>query len=141
MSVPHHNNISQAEYDAARVYILNHVKRHSRYVNGRILGNPYVYYKELAHLLGFTIDSEHDGDRLGWVAGEASELEYPVHHVLIGSLVVSVDYMRPGPGFYWLAQQKGLFIIPGKKPDPDGKPELNFWARHVEEVVKYYGGH
>ena len=138
--VPHHSNISAAEYEQARKFILSSVKNNSRYVNGKVLGNHYIFYKDLADLLGFTIDSAHDGDRMGWVAGEASELEFSKHRVLIGALVISRDFRRPGMGFYWLAQQKKLFIVPGTKPDPDGLVELNFWARHVEQVVKYYGG-
>lgn len=140
MAVPHHDDISQAEYDLARKFILKKVKTHGRYVNGRAIGNVYVNYKDLADLLGYTIESEFDGDRLGWVAGEASEIEFPAHKVLIGALVVSKEYKRPGPGFYWLAQQKGLFSIPGKKPNPDGLPELTFWSQHVNEIVKHYGG-
>jgi hypothetical protein len=128
------------EIERTRDFIIKSIHKNSRFVHGKVLGNPYVFYKDIGDLLGYTIESETDGDRLGYPAGAASELEFPVSGLLISAVVISVEYRRPGKGFYNLAQDRGLFTIPkGHKANADGMAELTFWKNHVDAIVQYYG--
>lgn len=136
--VPHHDDLSEKELKSARKLLLTNLRK-GRLLNGQVVGNCFTSYKDLADLLGYTIDSEQDGDRLGWVAGGASEIEYPKHNLLIGASVISKEFKRPGVGFYKLAEQLGLFVIPGKRVNPDGLPELTFFAEHMRKLIKVYG--
>lgn len=132
------SSFTQEEIKEAHEFVISKIRKNSRFVNGKVLGNPYVFYKEIADLLGYQIESEGDGDRLGIIAGDISNLEFAKTGLLISAVVVSKEYMRPGAGFYGLAGDKGLFQINGK-PDADGIAELTFWKQHVDKIVQKYG--
>jgi hypothetical protein len=127
------------EIALTKTHIIKAVHTKSRFVNGQVLGDPFVFYKDIAALLGYEIESEGDGDRLGIVSGQASELEFPNSKLLISAVVVSVDFRRPGAGFYELADRLGLFHKTSKRANPDGIDELRFWKQHVSDIVKKYG--
>lgn len=129
---------STEQIDKTRSFIIKSIKDNSRFVNGKVLGSPYVFYKDIAKLLNCEIESEGDGDRLGLVAAEASKLEFQKHKLLISAVVVSQEFRRPGGGFYRFSSDMGLFPLNGK-PDPDGLKELQFWCKHIEKIVEYYG--
>ncbi len=132
------NTFTDEEVDIARKYVLSQIRRYSRFKNGKKLGNPFVFYKDVLAQIGYYIESEHDGDRAGILAARISEAEFSEHGVLIGAVIVSQEYRRPGPGFYVFAEENGLFNCHGNA-DPDGARELNFWDQHVTEIVRHYG--
>lgn len=119
--------------------ILHRVHQNSRFVNGRVLGNPYISYKDILAPLGYVIETEYDGDRAGYLAGHVSRLEFDETGLLLSAVVVSIDGLRPGIGFYDLAEAVGLFNKHGKKADPDGLSEITFWNNQVTDIVKRYG--
>jgi hypothetical protein len=133
------DTFSNEQIDNVRLFLIKHLREKGRMVGDKRLGNVYLYYKDIANLLNMEIESESDGDRLGIVLYEASKVEFLKHQLLITALVISKEYRRPGAGFYILAEEVGLFQIPGRKADPDGALELAFWDKHVTELVRAYG--
>ena len=109
-----------------------------RVVGGKVVGNPFVTYMQLAACVGYTIDDEYDGIRVGGLAGEISRESFDADGVMLSALVVSQDAFTPGAGFYTWAQELGLFPG-GFRPDPDGTRELGFWNAHVIQIVHLYG--
>jgi hypothetical protein len=133
------NSFTAEEIEIVRKFIIKAIHQNSRFVNGKVLGNPYIFYKDVLVQLEYVIESEHDGDRVGILVGEASIAEFQTSKLLISAVVVSKEYRRPGSGFYQLAENKGLFNN-SKKINPDGLRELTFWNQHVSQIVQYYGG-
>ena len=133
------SDFTDEEIEMVRKFILNHIKTNSRWVHGKRLGNPFIFYKTIGNLLGYYIESSHDGDRLGIVVGEASRAEFPQKQLLISAVVVSEEYRRPGAGFYVFADEMGIYSTGGVKPNPDGAAELTWWDDHVNKIVQAYG--
>ena len=135
MAVP--STFTKQELKDGLAKIKSAIKK-GRCKNGRIMGNPYIFYSDLLPL-GYHIESKLDSHNAGVYAGLISEMEYEDSGLLISAVVVSKEFLRPGKGFYHLAQDYGLFTIPSIEPDADGIVELTFWAKHVGEIVEYYG--
>jgi hypothetical protein len=133
------SNFTVEDVKHSRNFLISNIVNNSRFVNKQVLGNPFVFYKDLAAFLSYQIESESDGDRMGIISGLISELEFSKTGLLLSAILISKEYMRPGPGFYKLASSKGLFQINGKKPDPDGLDELDFWNNQVKKIVEQYG--
>jgi hypothetical protein len=134
-AVPTHFTIS--EIRKAYRFVLKAASR-GRLVGGNVVGNPFVTYKELAAVVGYTIDDEYDGDRVGALAGEVSQISFNDDGVMLSALVVSQEFRRPGKGFYTFAQELGL-LPAGFQPDPEGAREDAFWISHVTQVIRIYG--
>jgi hypothetical protein len=131
------NSFSQQGISEARNFIIAGITG-TRLVGNNIRGNPFVTYGDLARHLGYEIESEHDGDRVGILAGAVSRMEHNLFKgPLISAVVVDRIYQRPGRGFWVLGQQFNLF--PDKIIDPDGIDELMFWQEHLKASVKKYG--
>jgi len=130
---------TQEEIKKAYDYVISKVKKNSRFVGNKVLGSPYVYYKEIADLLNYEIECEGDGDRLGIISGEISNLEIQESGLLLSAVIISKNYKRPGSGFYLFATNKGYFNLPDRKLSPDGYEELDFWNKQVTSIVKRYG--
>lgn len=133
------SEFSARKIEAVRKHLIMRLKA-TRLRNGRAPGNVYLYYRDIADLLGYEIECESDGDRIGIVLANASRVEFPSSQLIIASIVVSVDFRRPGIGFYDLAEELGLFQIPGgRRANPDGAAELAFWNSQVTALVLEYG--
>jgi hypothetical protein len=131
------NSFSQEEIIKARNYIIDGIKG-TRLVGDNIRGDPFVTYGELSKHVGYEIENEHDGDRVGILAGVVSRLEYESFKgPLISAVVVDKINRRPGKGFWSLGQQLKLFRI--KMIDPNGIDELLFWQEQLKESIKKYG--
>jgi hypothetical protein len=111
-------------------------------------GNPFVTYKEIAENLGYTLDDEWDGDRVGILAAMVAEQQLALGKPLMSCLVVRAPNRIegqgrivspiPGHGFYVYAAQVGLF--PKKSHyDIEGTSELAFWRQQVESCVREWG--
>ncbi len=134
-AVPAH--FTSSEVRKAHRFVLAAASR-GRLVGGKVVGNPFVTYKELAACVGYTIDDEYDGIRVGGLAGEISQVSFDADGVMLSALVVSQENRTPGAGFYTWAQELGIFPG-GFQPDPNGMRELGFWTSHVAQVVQLYG--
>jgi len=133
------NTFTDKEIEETRKLIIRWVHQNSRFVNGKVLGNPYISYRDILAPLGYIIETESDGDRAGILAGQVSRLEFKETGLILSAVVVSIEGLRPGIGFYPLAEALGLFKSPGRKTDPDGMAELTFWNGHITDIVKRYG--
>jgi hypothetical protein len=132
------NNFSLVEISDAREFVIDGIKG-TRLVGSNIRGDPFVTYGELVKHLGYEIESEHDGDRAGIIAGALSRLEHEQFNgPLLSAVVVDKIYQRPGKGFWSLGYELGLFI-PSGPIDPDGIKELIFWQDQLKESVRKYG--
>jgi hypothetical protein len=132
------SNFSLVEISEARRFIIDGIKG-IRLVGNNIRGDPFITYGELTKYLGYEIESEHDGDRAGILAGAVSRLEHEQFKgPLLSAVVVDKTYQRPGKGFWTLGYELGLFSPTGPI-DPDGIPELMFWQEHLKESVRKYG--
>jgi hypothetical protein len=127
------------EIEKTRQFLIDHVRKNSYIRNGTVKGNPLVPYKDVASFLGYSIDDQFDGDRMGIVVGRASEENLPASGVLISAIVVSVEHGRPGTGFYNCARENGIFNSTKKKFNPDGTEEIAFWNDQLTKVVAKYG--
>ncbi len=70
---------------------------------------------------------------MGYLLGRVSDREFSRTGVLISAIVNYLDANDAGPGFYKLAQTKGLL--------PHGQSraqQWEFWATHVGEVFAAY---
>jgi hypothetical protein len=116
---------------------------------GDIRGNPFVTYKEIAENLGYTLDDEWDGDRVGILAAMVAEQQIALGKPLMSCLVVRapnrIDEEQgkmvspiPGHGFYVYAAQVGLFPKRAHY-DIEGIEELAFWRKQVEACIREWG--
>jgi hypothetical protein len=131
------NNFSLQEITEARKFIIDGI-RGTRLSGNNIRGDPFVTYGEIARHMGYEIESEHDGDRVGILAGAVSRMEYESFKgPLLSAVVVDKANQRPGKGFWSLGYELGLFS--NETIDPDGIDELMFWQEHLKASVRKYG--
>jgi hypothetical protein len=81
----------------------------------------------------FDFDQESERAAMGYLLGRISDREVGRTGVLISALVNYLDANDAGPGFYKLAQAKGL-LLPGQSR----ARQWEFWATHVGEVFAAY---
>src|SRR5579875_3479186 len=77
----------------------------------------------------FDFNQESERAAMGYLLGRISDREFSRTGVLISAIVNYLDANDAGPGFYKLAQAKGLL--------PRGQSrarQWEFWATHVAEV-------
>jgi hypothetical protein len=134
MSVP--STFTQTEITKARDYLRSCVHDRSRIVNGALKGNPFVSYGEVALHMGYEIESEWDGDRVGGLVGEVSIQEHACGNPLLSAIVVVAATQMPGRGLYSVG--KTLLYL---KEDADQMSELTFWKAQTMDIVKRWGGH
>lgn len=139
MSIP--GTFSMTELATARQLILSKIGKATITASGKMIGDPFITYTELANGMGWSIDDEWDGDRMGGLAGQVSEQEINLGGPFIGACVVKKGKKRPGFGFYKYGMSLGR--MPEKSEDrldPElGTEENKFWAREVEASVRKYG--
>ncbi|WP_300614471.1 hypothetical protein [Trebonia sp.] len=81
----------------------------------------------------FDFDQESERAAMGYLLGRISDREFGRTGVLISAIVNYLDANDAGPGFYKLAQDKGLL--------PRGQSrarQWEFWATHVAQVFATY---
>jgi hypothetical protein len=130
------STFTQTEIVQAREFIISRIGE-ARLRGGRILGDPFLTYGELSKYLGYEIECESDGDRMGIPTGEASRMEKALGGPLISSVVVDRMNKKPGRGFWVLGIELQMF--PDRAINPDGIEELNFWYQQVMASVRKYG--
>jgi hypothetical protein len=134
MSVPH--EFTQTDIIKARDFLRERVHTKSKIVGRALTGNPFVSYGEVARHMGYEIESEWDGDRIGDLVGAVSHMEHACGNPLISALVVIAATQTPGKGLYNLGREL-LFL----KQDADLIAELTFWKDQTFESVRRWGGH
>jgi hypothetical protein len=134
MSVP--ATFTQTEIAKARDFLKAWVHTNSRIVNGKIRGNPYVTYGEVAAHMGYEIETEWDGDRVGGLVGEVSYMEHACGNPLLSVIVVIAATQTPGKGLFNLGRELNFI-----KESADQKEELSFWKNQTIAVVEKWGGH
>ena len=134
MSVPH--DFTQAEIIKARDFLRSSVHKKSRIVNGVMKGNPFVSYGEIAQHMGYEIENEWDGDRVGRLVGAVSFMEHACGNPLISAIVVIAATQTPGKGLYNLGRELDFL-----KEESDLITELTFWKEQTMDTVKKWGGH
>jgi hypothetical protein len=132
------NTFTYEEIATSRFFIINKIHKDSMFTSGALRGNPYTTYQALVSNIGYSIEDEYDGLHSGNLAGGLNELEADATGLLLSAVVVNQGDMRPGRGFFTLAQELGALPISGTV-DPDGIDELTFWKEQVERIVRAYG--
>lgn len=134
MPVPY--EFTQTDIIKARDFLRRRVHEKSKIVMGGLTGNPFVSYGEVAKHMGYEIETEWDGDRVGNLVGAVSHMEHACGNPLLSSVVVIAATQTPGKGLYNLGREL-LFL----KDDADMIAELTFWKDQVFNVVRRWGGH
>jgi hypothetical protein len=83
---------------------MEHQAAYERLVQAARAGE-FVYYGELAKLLGIDMDNPYFGAQVGKVLGRISEDEVAAGRPMLPAIVVSKDTMLPGHGFFNLGEQ------------------------------------
>jgi hypothetical protein len=104
---------------------------HRRLVSVARLGR-YVIYSEIAPLLGLDMSSPADRTEIGRLLGEVSVFEHQLGHPLLSAIVIHRDNNIPGPGFFQLAQDLGIY---------DGNDDLLFFVHEFQRVRDYWRQH
>jgi len=81
----------------------------------------------------FNFDQDSERAAMGYLLGRISDLEFGRTGILISAIVSYLDTNDAGPGFYKLAQDKGL--LPGGQ---SRTRKWEFWATHVGKVFAEY---
>src|SRR5215472_1539571 len=81
----------------------------------------------------FDFDQESERAAMGHLLGRISDREFPRTGVLISAIVNYLNANDAGPGFYKLAQQKGLL-----QRGLSRNMQWEFWASHVGNVFAAY---
>lgn|SRR4030042_3988662 len=131
------NTFTDDEINTSRLFIIGNVHKNSMIVSSSLRGNPYTTYQSLVRNIGYDIESEFDGYNAGILAGKINEFEDKVTGLLLSAVVVDQENMRPGRGFFTLAQSMGFLNV--EEVDPDGIEELSFWTEQVRRIVRIYG--
>ena len=132
------NTFTDEEIATSRLFIINKIHKHSMFTSGALRGNPYTTYQELVSHIGYSIEDKYDGLHSGNLAYGLNELEADATGLMLSAVVINGEDMRPGRGFFALAQESGALIISGKI-DPEGIDELTFWKKQVDKIVRAYG--
>ena len=104
---------------------------HNRLVSVARSGG-YATYSEIAPLLGLDMASPADRTEIGRLLGEVSVFEHQLGHPLLSVIVIHRDNNIPGPGFFQLAQDLGIY---------DGNDDLLFFVREFQRVRDYWRQH
>ena len=91
----------------------------------------FVYYGELAKMLGIDMENPHFGAQVGKVLDRINEDEAAAGRPMISAIVVSKDTMLPGTGFFKLGQELRQTL--------PGEDEIGFALRHIKRVQDYWG--
>ena len=126
MSVP--REFTADKIQATRDFILEHIRK-GRMVKGNLKGNPFVSYGDVARNVGYSIETKVDGLNTGYLVGKTNDLEWGKCGLLISAVVVEQENMKPGNGFFELAEEEGILV----SADRD-----SFWNNHVRDLVKHY---
>ena len=96
-------------------------------MGGALTGNPFVSYGEVARHMGYEIESEWDGDRIGDLVGAVSHMEHTCGNPLISALrddtmsdqyqLVCIDIETNG-----LKLEDDVLSISIRDLNPDGTP-------------------
>lgn len=81
----------------------------------------------------FDFDQESERAAMGYLLGRLSEHEFGRTGVLISAIVNYLDANDAGPGFYKLAQAKGLL-----PPGQSRARQWEFWVTHLGQVFAVY---
>ena len=93
-----------------------------------------IFYGELVEKYGIALPDDHREviDTLEQILCEISEEEHNANRPLLSAVVVLKDKMRPGKGFYTLAERLGKFKA--------GNDRDEFFSGELGEVHKRWGG-
>jgi hypothetical protein len=92
----------------------------------------FVYYEEVAAILGIREPGHHMAREVGQVLGEISEDEVRLQRPMLSSVAVA-SRGEPGEGFFKLAKRLG------KVGEGDDDAGVAFWRRELEEVYREWG--
>jgi len=131
-------NFSAKEVAKARAFLIQKLGTcRISTVTGKLLGNPYVTYQEVARHMGYEIESEFDGDHVGTLLGMVSEMEHPLTGILISAIVVRQEDKKVGKGFFHLVQHFNK--LKSGSVNSDGIDEIACWNNEVRASVQKYG--
>jgi len=91
-----------------------------------------VRYTNIAPLAGLNMDSEPDGVRIGELLGEISTSEHQQGRPLLSAVVIHRENNIPGPGFFRLARELGLY---------HGGDDFRFFIQELRRVHDYWRDH
>jgi hypothetical protein len=80
-------------------------------------------YQDIAVIMGLPASGSHMGRETGYILGEISEDEVISGRPMLSSVAVSVNG-KPGPGFFTLAHDLGLW--------QSGEDQMDFWKQQRE---------
>jgi hypothetical protein len=86
-------------------------------------------YSDVAPLVGLDMSRDNDRARMGELLDEISSFEFGGGRPLLSAVVIRIDTNIPGPGFFVLATQTGLF---------QGGDRTVFWVRELTRVHEYW---
>lgn len=87
----------------------------------------FVFYSDIAPLLGLNMDKEADRAKIGRILGDISEEEVRQGRPMLSAIVVHKGDETPGDGFFKLARDLGRFQA--------GHRHL-FWAEEVKRLFQ-----
>lgn len=89
-----------------------------------------ITYSEIAPLINLDMSRQNDRNEIGWILGEISEYEHGKIRPMLSAIVVRKERRYPGPGFFRLAQELGVY---------DGSDDLTFFVEELRRVHEYWG--
>jgi len=139
MSVP--GTFTEKEIAKGHAFLVSNLGT-CRIVKGKTHGQPLVTYGDLADHMGWTIEDQFDGDRMGNFSGAISHMEMDLGGPMLSACVVRKESNgypgNPGKGFYEFGMIVGK-LASRENVNPDGSREMAFWTSEVEACVAKYG--
>lgn len=89
----------------------------------------YVTYSDIAPIADLDMNNPPDRDRIGQLLDEINRHEHQLGRPLISVVVIHRDNNMPGPGFFKLARELGLYV---------GKDDLKFFLDELKRVHSYW---
>jgi hypothetical protein len=92
-------------------------------------GGTVTYYSDIAPMARLDMNLPNDRYEIGAILDAINQYEHRADRPMISAVVVHKDSLKPGRGFFVLAQSLNLF---------DGKDEDKFYINELRKVHDYW---
>lgn len=91
-----------------------------------------TYYSDIAPMAGLDMNLPNDRYEIGAILDDINQHEHKAERPMISAVVVHKDSLKPGKGFFVLAQSLNLF---------NGNDEDKFYIGELRKVHDYWKSH
>jgi len=91
-----------------------------------------MFYSDIAPMAGLDMDIPGDRHKIGVILDDINHYEHRFGRPMLSAVVVHKDSLKPGKGFFVLAQELGLFL---------GSDEDKFYIQELRRVHDYWASH